>query len=205
MQVICKDCIPISHRNHSVDQAARAAKIHMTNMKMLLDKARIMSDKTSVTATRLQATTKRVETQSTQIQTEIDRFIQSYLTAVEEHRSKLQLQVNQAKEERLQILEKQKKDILKRLNDTNDVVVFVDELLTEGTDVEILSFVKPILRRLEMCSKNERLPELKVSDSLQFLPEEVAENTENICPLYGVVTTQMVSPKHCTILHQDGK
>lgn len=206
-QVICKECIPESHRTHAVDQASRAAKLHMTNMKMLLDKARIMSDKTSITATKLQASTKRVESQCNQIQSEIERFIQSYILAVEEHRAKLQHQVEKAKEERLQILEKQKKEVFKRLSDTNDVVSFVDELLSEGTDVEILSFVKPILKRLEMCSKcDSRIPEVRISESLQFLPEEIAveeEDGSSICPLYGVVTTQMVSHKHSVVINQE--
>lgn len=109
-----------------------------------------------------------METQCSQIQNEIDRFIESYIAAVEEHRSKLLQQVNEAKEERLKDIEKHKKEVLKRLNDTNDVVVFVDELLSEGTDVEILSFVKPILKRLEVCGKKERIPDIKVIFSSIF-------------------------------------
>lgn len=94
----------------------------------------------------------------------------------------------------------------RRVRGARDVAAFVDELLNEGTDVEVLSFARPILGRLDACTtENEEAasPELKASESLQFLPEEVAPG-EGTCPIYGVLTTQQVSPRHCVLTAAEG-
>lgn len=85
------------------------------------------------------------------------------------------------------------------MRNAKDVATFIDELLNEGTDVEVLSFAQPVLKKLETCTtlENKRL-ELKLSESLQFLPNEAVTGGGTF-PLYGVVTTQTVSPKHCII------
>lgn len=84
-----------------------------------------------------------------------------------------------------------------------DVAAFIDELLNEGTDVEVLSFAKPVLKKLESCTE-DKVQELKMSESLQFLPEEAVPSSGHCYPLYGVITTQTVSAKHC-LLNAEGE
>lgn len=91
------------------------------------------------------------------------------------------------------------------MRNARDVVAFIDELLNEGTDVEVLSFAQPVLKKLESCTMADRAPmELKISESLQFLPHEAVTENRSFCPLYGVVTTQVVSPRNCVIHNTEG-
>lgn len=89
------------------------------------------------------------------------------------------------------------------MKDAKDATAFIDELLNDGTDVEVLSFAKHVLKKLESCRADENY-DLKISDSVQFLPTEIVDNPESCYPLYGVITTQTVSPKHC-ILNTEGE
>lgn len=86
------------------------------------------------------------------------------------------------------------------------MAAFIDELLNEGTDVEVLSFAQPVLKTLETCTALQKTPtDIKTSDSLQFLPYEAAMDSGSSYPLYGVVTTQVVSPRNCTIITEGTK
>lgn len=182
------------------EPVSRAIKTQITNIRLALERTRSITEKTSLTACRFQSTSKQIENQCNQIQLEIEKFIKSYKQAIEEHRKDLHKQIRQIKEEKLQILEEQKNELNKKSKQAKEILSFVTELLDEGTEVEILNFVKPVLKKLDIC--NKMIFDTKVFDSLQFLPEEVAENDENCCPIYGVLTTQTVSPKNCSI---DGK
>lgn len=196
------------HGNHLCESISKAVKFHAPAIRAALDRAKTVSLKTTTYATRLQSTSKRIETHCDTVQAEIERFVRSYVAAVEEHRSRLHKQVEQVRNDKLKKLEKQKREAIRRLKDTNDAVSFVDELLSEGTDVEILSFLKPVIKRLESCSGGRVdfvvQEAADVSDGVQFLPDEVARNFESCCPIYGVVTTQSACPKHCT-LKEDGE
>lgn len=185
------------------EPVSRAIKSHTTNIRLALDRAKLVAEKSTSATTKLQSSSKQIENQCNQMQSEIEKFIQSYKRAVEEHRKNLHQQVHRTKEEKMHMLDMHRVELQKKINDAKEVVTFVGELLEEGTDVEILSFVKPILKKLEVCNKLDGIQEMRVAESLQFLPEEIAQNTENCCPIYGVVTTQTVSPKNCH-LHTEG-
>lgn len=81
---------------------------------------------------------------------------------------------------------------------------FLDDLLTDGSDVEVLSFLNPIMSKIEQCDNFKQGQELKLAGSLQFLPDETVKSPNNFYTLYGVVSTQTVSSDHC-LLHFDGK
>lgn len=110
----------------------------------------------------------------------------------------------QAKEEKLQNIAKEKLKLQKRIRDARDVAYFLDDLLSDGTEVEILSFVNPIMSKIIQCENFKQDHEFKLSGSLQFLPGEAVKCSNNFYTLYGVVTTQVVSPEHCS-LNFDGK
>lgn len=164
-----------------------------------MEKTKSLTDVTPMTTCRFQSTSKQIENQCNQVQMEIEKFIKSYKQAIEDHRKELYKQVRHIKEERLQALEEQKNDLLKKSKEAREIVNFVSELLNNGTDVEILNFVKPLLKKMEICNKIDDILESNVLDSVLFLPEEVAQTYDNCCPIYGVLTTQTVQPKNCTV------
>lgn len=108
------------------------------------------------------------------------------------------------KEEKLQDIAQEKLKLQKRIRDARDVAYFLDDLLSDGTEAEVLSFVNPIMSKIEQCDNFKPDNELKLSGSLQFLPEESIKCPNNIYTLYGVVSTQTLSPDHC-LLNFGGK
>lgn len=151
-------------------------------------------------SSRFQATSKHSEEHYKRIENEIENFSKSYLEAVEKHRKDLLLAVDRARVEKLRRINRHCEELQKTLSEAKEAVAFTDELLSEGTDVEILGFVGFLLKKLEMCAV-PAVPDLKISESLQFLPDEVVKHDGDASfKLYGVVTTQMVSPKHSVLL-----
>lgn len=98
-------------------------------------------------------------------------------------------------------------DLSKRASDANTVIKFTDELLSNGSEIEILSFVGILLRRFDYCQKSKVPLDSKTSDTLKFLPEiraPTAKSENNvIIPLYGIITTQIAVPKFCTLQSDD--
>ncbi|XP_072393644.1 E3 ubiquitin-protein ligase TRIM45-like isoform X2 [Diabrotica undecimpunctata] len=105
----------------------------------------------------------------------------------------------QVREEKLQNIAKEKNTLQKKLRDARDVSYFLSDLLTEGSDAEILSFVHLVINKVEKCGNFEPTTELKLSGSLQFLKEETVKCPDNIFTMYGVLTTQSVSPENCVL------
>lgn len=136
---------------------------------------------------------------SFQIQCEVERFIEDYIRSIEEHKSNLLEQIRQLREEKMQQVIEEKLKLQKKIRDARDIAYFLDDLLSESSDVEVLSFIKPIIKKIEGCDNLEPSPELKYSDSIQFLPEESVKDTKNAINIYGVLTTQNISAEHCRI------
>ena len=102
--------------------------------------------------------------------------------------------------DKIKNVEKQQKELQTQAEDTERTIHFVDSLLQEGTDIEILTFIKPILKKLEYCRQFAKTLEPNVAESVQFLRREVASDDSDGCPLYGIITTQKIDPKQC-VLH----
>lgn len=189
------------HKAHSCEPISRAVKAHLTDLRLAADRAKSIAEQSALAANRLHATSKKVEAQCGKVQTEIEDFIDKYIKSLEEHRKKLLQQVNQTRTEKLQEIGKCKTMLHKRVREARDTAFFLDELLSEGTDVEIMSFLKPVMSKIDKCGKKDfgKVSDLSLSGSLLFLTDETVQYSQDCCPLYGVVTTQMVAPSLCVI------
>ncbi|XP_068902876.1 E3 ubiquitin-protein ligase TRIM45 isoform X2 [Tenebrio molitor] len=197
-QVICRDCVSASHKGHTCEPVSRAVKAHLTDLRLAADRAKSLAEQSALAANRLHATSKQLEARCAKIQAEVEDFIDKYIRSVEDHRKRLIDQVNQTRNEKLQEIGKCKLGLHKRVREARDVAFFLEELLSDGTDVEVLSFLKPVMRRIDKCGGG-KVADVGVEGSLLFLPEEVAQYAQGCCPLYGIVTTQMVAPSNCVI------
>lgn len=140
-------------------------------------------------------------------QNDVEVFLSEYFKALEIHRKTLLTQISRAKEAKIVSIKDQQIDLSKRASDADAVIKFTDELLSSGSEIEILSFVGILLRRFEYC-QNSKIPlDPKTSDTLKFLPEvraPIAKSENNlIIPLYGIITTQVAVPKYCTLQSDD--
>lgn len=130
-----------------------------------------------------------------------------YSKALEFHRTTLLTQISKAKEAKFISIKDQQIDLSKRASDAETVIKFTDELLANGSEIEILSFVGILMRRFEYCQKSKVPLDSKTSDTLKFLQEvraPMAKSENNvIIPLYGIITTQIAVPKFCTLQSDD--
>lgn len=179
-------------------------KAHLTKLQLAAEKAKSIAEQSALAANRLHSTTKQLEIQCCKIQTEIEEFTDNYIKSIENHRKNLLEQVNHTRNEKLEEINKCKMSLHKRVKEARDLAFFLEELLNDGTDVEVMSFLKPVIKKIEKTNKKSDSKIVhSFSESLQFLPDEVSENTY-LCPLYGVVNTQIVFPTNC-ILNTEGK
>lgn len=198
---MCRECISGNHKGHICEPISRAAKLHIKKLRRAVEQAKSVVDESVVTAGRLNATTKRIDTHCTKIQNEVEQFIDNYIKSVQQHREHLLKQIQQAKEIELRDINERKMKLHKRIKDARDVAYFLDDLLSDGMDVEVLSFIKPIFNKLERCKCEDEGVLDNMVDSLQFLTQE-SVNYDGV-ELFGVVTTQSASPQHCS-LNTDG-
>ncbi|XP_072393643.1 E3 ubiquitin-protein ligase TRIM45-like isoform X1 [Diabrotica undecimpunctata] len=198
-QVICRDCVNDYHLDHICEPVSRAVKTHFTKLRLLSDKAKNVVEESAVAASKLNAASKNIEAKVTEVQEDVEKFIDEYIQSVEKHKVGLLEQIRQVREEKLQNIAKEKNTLQKKLRDARDVSYFLSDLLTEGSDAEILSFVHLVINKVEKCGNFEPTTELKLSGSLQFLKEETVKCPDNIFTMYGVLTTQSVSPENCVL------
>ncbi|XP_054284640.1 tripartite motif-containing protein 45-like [Macrosteles quadrilineatus] len=196
--VVCRDCCVLLHRGHPCDTAARAARLYAATLRDALDKTRPIAKEANLSLNRLQHLELRIKNHCAEVESEVDRYAESYKAAVEEHRATLRKEVNQVRNNKLTTLHSHHDELHTRSEHTSHAVTFGQELLAEASDVELLTLVTPLLQRLEWCSAGEVIAAIKVSDCLQFLPEERA-GLINGHPIFGVITTQAVSPAHCEL------
>ncbi|XP_023016743.2 E3 ubiquitin-protein ligase TRIM45 isoform X1 [Leptinotarsa decemlineata] len=197
-QVICRDCIATSHRSHVYEPVSRAAKIHFAKLRLAAERAKTVVEESALAASKLTATSKKLEAQCCRVQGEVDKFIEEYVRSVEEHKLRLLEQIKQVREEKLQSISEEKLKLQQRMKDARDIAYFLDDLLNDGSEVEVLSFLNPVISKIEKCNF-ERTQDLKVSGSLQFLREEAVKCPNNFFTVYGVLTTQSVWPERCQL------
>lgn len=109
------------------------------------------------------------------------------------------------KEEQLQILKTRDDELEMKINEAKHTTKFAEDILKEGTDIEILTFIDAILTKLHTISiLEEDLIAPKLTENVQFLENEIKEDVTNKFALYGVLSTQKVSLEYC-IIKKEGK
>jgi tripartite motif-containing protein 45 len=72
------------------------------------------------------------------VRAEVDQFIDSYISALEEHRQSLQVQVQEAREAKLHMVHAQQLELERHAEDTRNAVSFAEDLVSESSDVEVI-------------------------------------------------------------------
>ncbi|KAK6632325.1 hypothetical protein RUM44_007366 [Polyplax serrata] len=200
------DCCIEFHTGHNYESFSRAAQIYSGRIKESLERIRLINKDTSAAIGRLNVLSQQIESKYSQVQREINTFIDCYIDALEEHRKGLLKQATKIRKGQIESLRIRQEEVEKNFKNLNHTLRFGDELLNEGSDFEVLSFAFFILQRLEWCIKvgTSALSSAFTNciGTMQFLPDEHARTVKNRT-LYGVVTTQVVSPSHCFIMAKD--
>lgn len=206
-QVLCNDCTILLHRGHKYITLAKASKIYLKILSENLDRTKPLTEYALHSKLKISETSKKINQKCIETQSEVEQFLSEYFQALEVHKNTLLNQISRARENKMEVLLARQADLDRRCVEATTAITFAEELLNEGTEIEKLSFVGILNKRLEHCQKSESSMELKVNDSLQFLPEVKAPSNkaQNNIPLYGIITTQTASPKLCCLEKTDGK
>lgn len=128
----------------------------------------------------------------TKFQMEIDIFLKDYFEALEAHKEALLRQVSKTKEMKsLAILEHQEY-LEKRAHESKQANYFAENLLQNGNDVEVLTFIGVLQHRFQYCQQSKIPIEPKIVDSFEFLRHEQAPKAsyQNNIPVFGVLASQ---------------
>lgn len=123
----------------------------------------------------------------------MEHYLQQYFEALEAHKRTLLKQIAKAKETRTQEIIEQQKQLGNRSFQVSNATIFAEDLISDGNDMEILALVGTLLRRFDYFYKTNEPFEAKLADSLRFLPEVRAPETQeqNNIPMYGIIATRV--------------
>lgn len=125
------------------------------------------------------------------MQDEIEGFLKDYFEALEAHKETLLRQITKATEVKSLSIMEQQEYFKKRSHELKQANSFAENLLLNGNDVEILTFIGILQNRFEFCQKSKMPVDSKVTNTLGFLREIRAPITpqQHNIPIYGVLAT----------------
>jgi tripartite motif-containing protein 45 len=196
-RVICSECTILVHRGHKMTSIAKAAKIYIDMLRDAKDNTKPITTYAMHSIAKLNEVSKRINQKCEAVEHEVDAHLAEYFQALEIHKRTLLHQIARCRETKMDVLQSQQIDLERRTREAKAAMKFAEALLKEGTEVEGLMFVNMLLRRFDACRSSERALEVKVNDTLEFLPEVQAPS--NHIPLFGIITTQIAVAKNCSI------
>lgn len=108
-----------------------------------------------------------------QVHEEVDQFIDSYISALEEHRRTLQVQVQEAHEAKLHMIHAQQLELERHAKDSQNAVSFAEDLLAESSDIEVVLILHFIYSTSKLSRQNLRLvTEECITYITNHLPDE---------------------------------
>ncbi|XP_053692347.1 tripartite motif-containing protein 45 [Sabethes cyaneus] len=200
-QVICNECTVHVHWDHKHTSASKACKIYSRFVRNAIEQTKPLEDYAMQAIGRLNDLSVRISGRCEAVQRDVEAFVDEYIEALEEHRKTLLKQIDDVREAKMEMIIAQQSDLEQRSRNARAAVEFAEEIISEGNEIENLVFVSILLNRLEYCLKSNRALDFKVTDTLEFLPDELAPCFKLQSPivLYGVVTTQKADPRKCTL------
>ncbi|XP_077987172.1 E3 ubiquitin-protein ligase TRIM45-like [Glandiceps talaboti] len=197
-ETVCRDCCLVEHREHRcyfIEDVSVGKKKAIRN---LLSQTRPHIDVLSVAIDSVTSMETSVKEKAEQVNTEITTFFDSYVEALEKHRSVLQHRVKQVESEKRKILQLQKIQLQQILKDFEDSCNFVNDALEEGSGVEVLSIRKFLVNRLKELSVSKYICEPKENSFIKFDSDDGAGMVDGF-EVKGKVTSKETKPLKCIV------
>ncbi|XP_041370364.1 tripartite motif-containing protein 45-like [Gigantopelta aegis] len=140
----------------------------------------------------------KIRTRAKQLESEVNRFMDSYVQAIEKQRQVLVDQIQdivQDKERCLNVSELHLKDIKGEVGETCRLV---SDLVDSGSDLEILTVKKLITGRLNHLNSLTLQTNGDVSEYMKFCPEEKS-NVINNFQMFGKIVSKQASAAYSVI------
>lgn len=180
---------------------SKAAKIYVETLNEAKDSTKPVSTYAIHSISKLNDISRKINLKCDAVERDIETFLVEYFEALEVHKRTLLNQVARCRETKMDMIQCQQINLERRSNEAKTAINFTETLLKEGTAEESLMFVSLLLRKFDSCRTSDRAMDVKITDSLQFLPKVKAPSNQaqkNI-PLYGIITTQIAIARNCTL------
>ena len=195
-ELICRDCIVKTHRDHQYDLVSEAFPKHHHTITSHLEPVRQQLSTVNKAVQDLGAKQDQIMDQQATIEADIQRKVRQLHEALEVRKTKLIGQLDQMTQQKLKTLSIQRDELELVQTRLNSCLEFVSDSLKTGSEGEILAMEKPVVRQMkEMCAEfetNKLAPQeqadMALTASSELLPA---------CQQFGQVYSRPLCPEKC--------
>ena len=191
-ELICRDCIVKTHRDHQYDLVNEAFPKHRDAIASHLEPVRQQLNTVNKAIQDLGTTRDQIMDQRAAIETDIQRKMRQLHEALEVRETELIGQLDQMMQQKLKTLSIQRDELELVQTRLNSCLEFVSDSLKTGSDGEILAMEKPVVQQMkEMCAEFDprKLPPCEQADmaltaSSELLPAclQFGQVRSGVCP-----------------------
>ncbi|XP_067140184.1 E3 ubiquitin-protein ligase TRIM45-like [Centruroides vittatus] len=198
LEVLCNSCSVIHNQNHKFDTIKNTAEKQINILEALISQTRSNIELLSKSIEKIQDTNVKLKIRVTNITEEVNKFIDGYMIALEMHRQHLLRQIQRVYVGRQRVLRLQRMNVERVLEDLNNWEIFVNKLINEGTNSEILSIFSLVTQCLKDIAQTKVPLEPRTNEKIEFIPRELGGVVDGYM-LQGQLLLQAVSPHHCLL------
>ena len=191
-ELICRDCIVKTHRDHQYDLVNEAFPKHRDSIASHLEPVKQQLNTVNIAIHDLGTT--QIMDQRAAIETDIQRMIRQLHEALEVGKVGLIGQLDQMMQQKLKTLSIQRDELELVQTRLNSCLQFVSDSLKTGCEGEILAMEKPVVQQVkEMCAEfdSRKLPPCEQADMALTANSELLP----ACQQFGQVSR--VCPEKC--------
>ncbi|XP_031617134.1 tripartite motif-containing protein 45 [Contarinia nasturtii] len=193
--VACQNCTILLHKGHKFESIERAKQHIIKKFSESVEQNQRYHDFVNESISKLNGAIVKINDKAEIVKMEIEIFFKDYIEAIEGHKESLLQQIIKAKESKSFSVMDQQEYLEKRVLETKQANQFAKNLLENGSDIEILTFIGVLQNRFEFCQTPRIRSEPKISNSFQFLRDIRAPITsqQNNIPVYGVLSIEDIT------------
>ena len=195
-ELICRDCIVKTHRDHQYDLVKEAFPKHRYAIASHLEPVKQQLNTVNKAIHDLGTTQDQIMDQRAAIETDIQRKMRQLHEALEVRETELIGQLDQMMQQKLKSLSIQRDELELVQTRLNSCLEFVSDSLKTGSEGEILAMEKPVVQQVkEMCAEFDprKLPPCEQADMVLTASSELLP----ACQQFGQVYSHPVCPEKC--------
>ncbi|XP_020911787.1 tripartite motif-containing protein 45-like, partial [Exaiptasia diaphana] len=170
-QLICRDCTIIDHRDHKFQFIDEVAERHVKNLKSDIQSASAMKYRIQKSLEEIKATKSNINAKAVQIKKDVDKAINQKIQILEQQRKSLKKEVEAKTNAKVKNLEKQENGLLTKMKNLKSAIDFTENPL-RSTNVNILSLSSEAGCRLKSLTRIKFKGQPCEKDTLGFQDDD---------------------------------
>ncbi|XP_064648978.1 E3 ubiquitin-protein ligase TRIM45-like [Lineus longissimus] len=197
-RLACRDCLLVDHKDHRYGFTNEVMNDQLKQLKENLERLKPFKDTVKTSLRNVQTMREKIDRRADVLEKEVNQFIDAYVKALEKYRTKIVGRIETICNKKVKALKLQKIQLEQNLDDIFHTCRFTEELLAEGSAVEVLHCKKDVQARLNELVSKPYASEPKADDFVEFCPSERGE-VINGYKLYGAISSKCVDAVRSTI------